>query len=153
MADLKSLVMEYLTIAKLMQIATVKSSRPWVASVWYTNDDAMNLYFISRKARRHSLEIKDNPNVAGTIVVPHVIGSGEKVRGLQFEGIAGMCIGDQALKAKQLYTAKYPRAEDIPAEKLADPDFTVAYYVVMPKLFVLFDEINFPDQPRQELPV
>ena len=78
--NLEMLVREYLKEAKLMQIATVKNGKPWVASVWYANDDDLKLYFISRKSRRHSLELKKNQNVAGAIIKPHTIGSGEKYR-------------------------------------------------------------------------
>jgi uncharacterized protein YhbP (UPF0306 family) len=145
------LVKEYLSETKLMQIATAKENKPWAASVWFAHDDKLNLYFISRKTRRHSIEIKENGNVAGVIVKPHLIGSGEKVRGLQFEGTAKECSGEEIDKARELYLNKYPTAEKIPIEKLKDPEFHVAYYVIKPKMFVLFDEVNFPEQPRQEL--
>jgi uncharacterized protein YhbP (UPF0306 family) len=148
-----TLVREYLKEAKLMQIATVKDGKPWVASVWYANDDKLNLYFISRKTRRHSLELKDNTNVAGTIVKPHTIGSGEKVRGLQFEGIASECTNADLETASTLYLQKYPTAEKIPLETLRKPDFIAAFYIIKPKMFVLFDEVNYPDDPRQEMPV
>ncbi len=148
---MENLVREYLDEAKLMQIATAKENRPWVASVWYVNDDKLNLYFISRRARRHSLEIKENENVAGAIVVPHTVGSGEKVRGLQFEGTARECKGKEIEKAKEIYIEKYSSAEIIPTEKLKDPKFIASFYMIKPKMFVLFDEVNFPNEPRQEL--
>ena len=150
-ADIRRLIVEYLTEAKLMQIATVKANKPWVATVWYVHDEDLNLYFISKRARRHSLEIKENLNVAGAIVKPHTVGSGEKVRGLQFEGTAEEARGAILRKAWGLYLAKYPSAEKVPIEHLEDPTLKATYYVVKPKLIVLFDEINFPDSPRQEL--
>ena len=150
-ADIRRLIVEYLTEAKLMQIATVKGNKPWVATVWYVHDEGLNLYFISKRARRHSLEIKENPNVAGAIVKPHTIGSGEKVRGLQFEGTAEEAKGAILRNARELYIAKFPTAEKIPIEQLEDPTFKATCYVVKPRLIVLFDEINFPDNPRQEL--
>lgn len=151
MKDLRKLVVEYLREAKLMQVATAKDNKPWAATVWYVHDDKLNLYFISRKSRRHSLEIKETPNVAGAITVPHTIGSGEKVRGLQFEGVAEECSGKDLEKARELYLAKYKTAEKIPLENLRDPNFIATYYTIRPTMFVLFDEINFPDEPRQEL--
>ena len=151
--SLDALIREYLNEAKLMQIATVKEGKPWVASVWYVNDDKYNLYFISRKARRHSLELEENPNIAGAIVVPHQIGSGEKVRGLQFEGTASECKSEELETANALYLTKYTTAEKIPLEKLRDPNSMATYYIIRPKTFVLFDEINYPENPRQEMPV
>jgi len=106
--DLRKLIEDYLKKAMLMQIATVKNKKPWVASVWYAHDEDWNLYFISRKSRRHSQEIKKNPNIAGAIAIPHTKGSGEKVRGLQFEGTARVTKGKEVKKAVDLYLAKYP---------------------------------------------
>ncbi|MDO8618471.1 MAG: pyridoxamine 5'-phosphate oxidase family protein [Candidatus Daviesbacteria bacterium] len=151
--DLKSLIEDYLKEGKLMQIATSKENTPWVASVWFVHDDKLNLFFISTKDRRHSKEIKENPKVAGTIVIPHLKGSGEKVRGLQFEGIARETNAYEMDLANQLYKGKYELAEEIALEELMDPKVTFGYYIIEPKTFVLFDEINFPDDPRQELKV
>lgn len=105
--SLEKLIEEYLREAKLMQVATVKNNRPWVASVWYVHDKDWNLYFISRKSRRHSLELKDNQYVAGTIVKPHTKGSGEKVRGIQFEGKAKETKGKTLELARSLAEARY----------------------------------------------
>src|SRR3989344_6926656 len=147
--DLKNLIEDYLKEAKLMQIATSRDNKPWVASVWYVHDTDWNLYWISRHIRRHSLELKDNPNIAGAIVFPHTKGSGEKVRGLQFEGTAHDLTGDEELetlkKARKLYMEKYSMAEDIPVKDLTNPDWIATYYIVHPTTFILFDEINFPD--------
>ncbi|MDE1873822.1 MAG: pyridoxamine 5'-phosphate oxidase family protein [Candidatus Micrarchaeota archaeon] len=150
MERVEELIRQYLDEAKLMQIATTNSGKPWVASVWYVSDSSLNLYFISRRKRRHSLELEQNHNVAGTVVTPHTVGSGEKVRGLQFEGTARECSGDEIKRAKELYLRKYSKAEDIPLEKLQDKSFIAAFYIVSPQSFVLFDEINFPEEPRQE---
>ncbi|MBI4009752.1 MAG: pyridoxamine 5'-phosphate oxidase family protein [Candidatus Aenigmarchaeota archaeon] len=151
MKDLREIVRAYLTETKLMQIATSKDNKPWIATIWYVHDEDLNLYFISRKATRHSIEIKENPNVAGAIVKPHTVGSGEKVRGLQFEGTVEWCFGKILEKARELYYAKYPTAEQVPLEVLQDQNFVAAFYVIHPKAFVLFDNVNFPDNPRQEL--
>lgn len=134
-----------------MQLATVKDSKPWSCSVWYASDERWNLYYISKKDRRHSHELATNPHVAGSIVVPHVKGSGEKVRGLQFEGIASATKGDELAKAHKLYLAKFPLAEDIPLALLRAAKFIATYYVVRPSVLVLFDEVNFPNQLRQEV--
>lgn len=146
----RKLIEDYLKEAMLMQIATVKNKKPWVASVWYAHDEDWNLYFISRKSRRHSQEIKKNPNIAGAIVIPHTKGSGEKVRGLQFEGTVRITKGREVKKAVDLYLAKYPLAEKISLEELQNPNCPYPFYIVKPSMFVLFDEINFPNNPRQE---
>lgn len=131
-----------------MQVATSKNNQPWVASVYFAYDNLWNLYWISRPARRHSEEIKDNEKVAGTIVLPHT--HGEKARGLQFQGIAKQLKGEEAKRGMECYSKCYP---DVPAEKIraiAEGKESHVFYCISPTLFVLFDEINFPDNPRQE---
>jgi uncharacterized protein YhbP (UPF0306 family) len=148
--DLRTLISEYLKKAKLMQIATVKNDKPWVASVWYVVDNELNLYFMSKDSRRHSLEIKNNPNVAGAIVIPHKT-LGDKTRGLQFEGTCKEVKGTAALKTFTLFIKTYPMITKFVSstkELLKSPH---RFYKVTPNQIVLFDELNFPDNPRQEL--
>lgn len=148
--NLRSLIEEYLKKAKLMQIATDKKNKPWIASVWYAHDEQLHLYFLSRKNRRHSFELKENPHIAGAIVIPHTKGSGETVRGLQFEGVARETNKTELTKAKNLYEKKHEQAERLDLTELLKPDIQYTYYIIEPKLFVLFDELNFPENPRQE---
>lgn len=151
--NIRKLIEEYLKEAKLMQVATSAGNKPWVCSVWYVHDENLNLYFISRKDRRHSQEIKNNSEVAGTIVIPHSEGIGQKVRGLQFEGKAEMMGLGGLFKAYQLLKKKYPNiVKHIPSlELIKKGSILVRVYQIIPTTIVLFDEINFPDNPRQEL--
>lgn len=97
------------------------------------------------------MELKENPNVAGTIAIPYTKGSGEKVRGLQFEGIAHETKGKVLKKARELYFKKYPLAEKIPLTRFLIPTFIATFYIIRPSSIVLFDEINLPKNPQQEL--
>lgn len=147
--NLRKLIEDYLEEAKLMQVATSKNNQPWAASLYFAYDNLWNLYWISRSTRRHSEEIKDNEKVAGTIVLPHT--HGQKVRGLQFQGIAKQLKGEEVKNGMDCYSKCYP---DVPAEKIRaiveGKDSHVCYRIT-PAFFILFDEINFPDNPRQEL--
>lgn len=151
MGELRELIEEYISEAKLMQIATSKDNKPWVATVWFVSDESLNLYFLSRESRRHSLELKQNQNVAGTIVIPHIIGSGQKVRGVQFEGIAERCNEAEIEKIHKIYMEKFPTAESVQKGTTQNLNATAKFYTVHPKLMILFDEVNFPNQPRREL--
>ncbi|OGY23188.1 MAG: hypothetical protein A2172_02305 [Candidatus Woykebacteria bacterium RBG_13_40_15] len=150
--DLKKLIKDYLKETNLMQIATAKGNKPWIASVWFAYDSAFNLYFISRFNRRHSLEIAKNPHVAGAIVKPHKT-LGDKTRGLQFEGECHEVKGVELVKAFAIFAKRFPTVtkfilspKDI-VEGVTDHHF----YKVVPSQIVLFDEVNFPDQSRREL--
>lgn len=151
--NLAQLIENYLRQAKLMQVATVANNKPWVATVWYAHDKNLNLYFISGKDRRHSQELKHNSHVAGTIVVTHEEGIGQKVRGLQFAGKAEIVGIRGLINTYTLLKKKYPNiVKHIPTLDLVKADLiAVRFYKIIPKTIVLFDEINFPDNPRQEL--
>ena len=147
MVNLKKLISDYLKETTLMQVATAKGSQPWACSVYYASDHDFNLYWISKKTTRHSKEISTNKKVAGVIVSPHKMG--DKVRGLSFQGTAKELKGKEAafgmLRYAKRFAMKKPRVDKI--LKGLDGHYC---YKITPKMFVLFDEVNFPDDPRQE---
>ena len=108
---LRQLIEDYFKKAKLMQIATAKNNKPWVAIVWFAYDEDFNFYFISQKQRRHSLEIKENENISGTIVLPHKT-LGVKVRGIQFEGKGYEISALELPRAFKLFVKRFPNAKD-----------------------------------------
>lgn len=147
---LKKLIEEYLSEATLMQVVTSKGKQPWACSVYFAFDKDFNLYWISTPSRRHSLELENNPKVAGTIVLPHTFG--DPVRGIQFQGTAKHLGKLQSAKALKYYMKRFgmplKRVKDI----LEKRDKHICY-MIKPNLIVLFDEVNFPDNPRQEYKV
>jgi len=153
--DIENLVREYVDKGLLMQITTSNSGQPWIAHVWFSFDEKLRFYFISNRARRHSKEIRVSPRVACGIVHPHFEGLGQKVRGLVFEGLAQE-IGEASIdldQAYSCYSSRWPNASSYIKKEDIIRDLTpVRFYRIAPTLFVLFDEVNFPDNPRQELP-
>lgn len=147
--NLKSLITEYLHEAKLMQIATAKENQPWACTVYFGFDNDLNLYWVSKPTRRHSEEITTNEKVAGAIVLPHT--PGDKVRGVQFQGEAEKLTKTPTLDVGlDHYSKKVPLSEErIEKIKLGEDNHNC--YKITPNLVVLFDEVNFPDDPRQEL--
>lgn len=146
--DIRTLVQDYLTKAQMMHLATSHGSRPWVTTVYFAADIDLNLYWLSRKNRRHSREIANNSHVAGTIVLPH--NYGDKVRGLQFEGEARELKNEDELSGRNIYSSKYWIVEDRVLNTNEGVDLQ-ACYQVRPERFVLYDEVNFPNDPTQEL--
>jgi uncharacterized protein YhbP (UPF0306 family) len=145
--DLRKLITDYLEQARLMQVATAKNNQPWASTVLFAFDENFNLYWISKPDTRHSQEIGENEKIAGTIVSPTALG--ENVRGLQFEGIAREATGEDMKKAIDVYAARV-NMKDERKQKLLDKTDGHNAYIITPKLFVLFDTLNFPDNPRQE---
>ncbi len=82
----KELVLEYLKTQSLMVLATY-GEEPWVASVYYTFDSDLNLYYLSAPQTLHCLNIEKNPSVAAAIVDSNQNVNTLK-RGIQLNGVA-----------------------------------------------------------------
>ncbi len=147
--DLRPLITDYLSAAKLMQVAPASEEQPWACSVYFAFDEKLNLYWISKPGRRHSQEITKNSKVAGTIVLPHT--PGDDVRGIQFQGTAKELLAQPEIKkAMEYYGQRFNMTADR-IQKIVDGTDGHHVYKISPSLIVLFDEVNFPDDPRQEL--
>jgi uncharacterized protein YhbP (UPF0306 family) len=84
--DVEKVVREYIDKSLHMSLATVRNNKPWVCEVHFAYDEDINLYWRSKSDRRHSMEIVENPNVAGNIVRQH--GLDEYPHAIYFEGTA-----------------------------------------------------------------
>ena len=145
----KKFITAYLQDAKLMQLATSKDNQPWVCSVWFAADDDLNIYWFSSISRRHSKEVINNIQVAAAIVLP--LTPDDPPRGLQLQGFAQILTDQNDIdKATSLFTGRIFSREKI-MEFMKDQEKPHRFYKIMPKQFVLFDVVNFPDNPRQEL--
>lgn len=127
-----------------MQLATVKDGNPWICTVYFVADDDFNLYWMSARERQHSQEITSNPKVAVTIVHDT-----ERKQALQITGNAYEVEDNDIELAHGLYTAKFgPKEYDLEGMKRHDPTGR-AYWVFKPSSISLWDEVNFPDSPKQ----
>lgn len=146
--DIKTLISEYLEKARLMQVATSQNDQPWACSVYFAYDSDFNLYWLSTPQRKHSLDIEANEKVAGTIVLPH--NPGDKVRGIQFQGVAKRLVSQEDIaRGLDIYATRMHMRDERKQNILQGKDNHVVYQI-SPSLFVLFDEVNFADNPRQE---
>ena len=149
MKELRDLITDYLRQAKLMQLATVVNDKPWVCNVWFAFDSNLNLYWFSSTTRRHSDELTKNQNVAGAIASPQT--PEDHPRGVQFEGVAEMLtLKEDIDHAISLYKNRIFPIEKINA-LMNSKERPHKFYRIKPKLYVLFDAVNFPQNARQEL--
>jgi uncharacterized protein YhbP (UPF0306 family) len=151
--EVPQLIRNYLKDGRLMQLATVAADgHPWVAHVWYAiSADLCELVFASNVSRNHSQHIRTNPAVAGGVVAIPLEGLGQKVRGLSFAGVASEGSGDRGRAAYELYAGRWPNVRAMFAADDVDSDATpMRMYIVTVETYVLFDEVHFPSQPRQE---
>lgn len=149
MKRLKKLIKDYLKDTKLMQLATSAGNQPWVCHVWFASDGDLNIYWFSSTTRRHSKEVMKNPKVGGAIVFPHT--PKDPPRGLQFEGTAELLTKNSDIqKARSVYEGRIFSKKEVD-DFINSKTSPHCFYRIKPKLFVLFDLVNFPENPRQEL--
>src|SRR5690349_8099741 len=116
--DVRTLIIEYIKKANLMQLATVKGGKPWVCNVYFGFDDKLNIYWTSKPFRRHSQELRDNNHVAGAIALPHTVG--DKVRGVQFEGVAQELKDPKEIASGIAWYAKHLHSPDAWVKTIID---------------------------------
>jgi uncharacterized protein YhbP (UPF0306 family) len=147
MNDFKALVSDYLQEAETMQLATVgESGQPWICTVYFAADEHGAMYWTSLRNRRHSEQVRAHAKVAVAVVKEPLV-----KRALQMEGKAYELSGDAAREADRVYSARHGHSPKRLEYALSGVEDDPAYYVFRPTKVVLFDEINFPDEPRKEV--
>lgn len=152
MPNARELLEQYVSNGKLMQLATLGSDgSPAVCNVWYDFSFAPDaLRFISRNDRHHSVNVRRDERIAGSIIAIDLEGLGQTVRGVTYTGrcrelpITG--IEQQVAQFLQRWPAAIGAIEP---EKLARNATASRLYEVVVQEWVLFDEQHFPNQPRQ----
>jgi uncharacterized protein YhbP (UPF0306 family) len=134
--NIETIIREYLPQVVHMSLGTCANNKPWVCEVHFAYDDDLNLYWRSLPNTRHSQEIATNPQVAGNIVMPHVLGVAP--RGVYFEGTAELLkdVGENH-PAYTAYSKRLNRGPEI-LEQAKDPA-DIQFYKVVVSDFYLFD--------------
>lgn len=148
--DLKELIAEYLKEPRVMQLATVRDNKPWVCNLHYYVDSSLNFYWISTQTRRHSKDIEQNPCTAVAITVHEDTPEENYIVGITAEGEARL-LSEERIKVVGLeYVQKLEKSSTL-LEDILTAKNPHKFYVLKPTKIVLFDNKNFPDNPRQEL--
>lgn len=149
----KQLVLDFLKTQKLMSVATY-GDFPWSASVYYTFDNDLNLYFLSVPATLHCKFIGQNQNVAVSIADSSQDIAKPK-KGLQVWGVAEQ-LSDAAKIMHALKMWKDFLGVVNPGlsyENMAKSVIKGRMYRIAPKRIKLFDQELFKDADDGEEPV
>jgi uncharacterized protein YhbP (UPF0306 family) len=147
--DVEKIVREYIDKTVHMSLATTAGGKPWVCEVHFAYDEDLNLYFRSSNSRRHSLEIAQNPNVAGNIVRQHALE--ESPKGVYFEGIAEhLAAGDEQNQAYKCINERLHAGDDI-LEQAQNPE-GAQFYKITVKNFYVFGAFDDADMAKYQLP-
>lgn len=140
---------DYLKKGRAMQLATVAGDQPWICTVYYVADNALNLYWLSLPTRRHSQELEHNKKAAVTVAVKF----DQPVIGVQAEGTVSVI--NDALIVKRVmpkYIKKYDNGKDF-YKKFQSGTNEHVLYMFSPTLVQLIDEASYPGQPPFQLHV
>ena len=148
MEKIESIIREYIKDIVHMSIATCADNKPWISEVHYSYDDDLNLYFISRPSRRHSLEVAANGQIAGNIIKQHK--AGEEVRGVYFEGAIEML---DDVKDTDVAFQTYNKRLGLDATMLNEQaeENGHCWYKINVHKFYLFDELEMEPAGKYEL--
>ncbi len=92
-----------------------EQQQPWCFSCFYAfNEDEGLLYYKSAADSQHSLLLKKNPIIAGT-VLPDKLNK-LVVKGIQFQGVLLDVLHPKAARASFFYHKKHPMALAIPGD-------------------------------------
>jgi len=148
-------VFDFLRLHKLMTVATY-GDHPWIASVFYSFDKDLNIYFISTPTTIHGRQMEKNKKVAAAIADSHQKPSDVK-RGLQIYGVVERISSinkiNYAIRLwKDFLNVHSP---DISLENMKKGLYKGRMYRLTPKKIKLFDQEKFkvPDgeEPILEL--
>jgi uncharacterized protein YhbP (UPF0306 family) len=149
----RQILEEYVTSGTLMQVASLSDDgHPSMCNVWYhVAFRPDRLYFISRHDRVHSGNIKNDERVAGSIVAIPLTGLGQTVRGVTFIGNAYE-LNAEARSELDSFLKRWPNAQKaISSDRVARDETFSRLYEIRVSAWVLFDEENFPEAPRQSV--
>lgn len=148
LTDIEQVIREYVPEVAHLSLATTVNGAPWICELHFAYDDALNLYFATRPNRRHSLEIEQNKQVAGSIVKQH--SEREKVRGVFFEGtVKAITNQDERATAYRLFTERFGVDVSLAQSPAAPSERTL--YVIAVNKFYVFDSIASEKGEKYEL--
>ena len=146
--NIEQIIRNYLPQVIHMSLATCSDNKPWVCELHYAFDDELNLYFRSKRERRHSQELSTNPHVAGTIVTQHFLD--QSVRGVYFEGKAELLENvDEHHIAYTSYCKRFGTGLEILEETKQETGHT--FYKITVSTFWLFDSYESSPSQKYEL--
>ncbi len=142
---MKKLLIRYLQEKKDMQIATMSDSMPRICSVYFVHDDDLNLYWTSNRSRQHSQDILTNSVAAVTVVR-----DSERKQALHSRGHAFEVSDDDLDRVHALYQRKYGLNDFDIIDMKKHTSEGRSYWVFRPNDITLWDEMNFPSEPKQQ---
>jgi len=120
----KERVQKYLEQFSTLTLASCVENKPWAATVFFSSDADLNLYFVSDYRTHHGRDMAENPQVA--VTVNPDCDNWHDVHGVQLTGTASVADGMQRAKALLLYLKKFPQIDALYAKPKGEHEETIA---------------------------
>lgn len=146
----QDLVKRYLPQVNIMQLATIDDGKPYLCTVHYYSDDDLNFYWISRSNRNHSQHIVKDPSVAAYVLVHENTQQENFVIGISIVGTAELFSSQASKSIREAFIKKHNKPSDY-LDNVGSENDPEQFYRIKPSKIILFDNQNFPDEPRQEI--
>lgn len=146
----KQHVLNFLATQRLMSIATY-GKFPWIASVYYSFDRDLNLYFLSSPTTLHCKQIIKNPQVAVAIADSQQ-GITVLKRGLQLWGEARQISNVSKIKHALHLWKSFLKVKDreLTYKNMFKKVVSGRMYIIKPKRIKLFDQKLFRTEDGKE---
>lgn len=152
MNDDVSAMVKVLREGKLLHLATSDGSTLHAAAVWYAlSEDGVSLVFTSRDSRVHSVNIRDNGAMAGSVITIPLEGLGQKVQGVFMSGESVETVDADLEIAYGVYAARWPQVTNMfSADDIRSGRTPMRMYRFDVSSFVWLDEVSHPSDPKLE---
>jgi uncharacterized protein YhbP (UPF0306 family) len=146
--QIKTNIFEFLKSHGILTLATVSGSQPWVCTVYYAIDEAMNLIILTDPASRHGQEIAKNPHIAFSVFDSGQPNAAPVKIGIQGTGIIAPVKGITAnTKALLLWHKANPGKEmDITIGDVVKTITDCRMYQITPKYLKHFNKALYPKE-------
>ena len=134
-----------------MQVATYGDDQPWIASLYYSFDKDLNIYFLSSPSTLHCKHIKKNPQVAVAITDSNQ-GVSAKKKGLQMSGTAKQISDVAKVKFALNLWKDFLKVEDggLTYENMIKKVVSGRMYKIIPKKIKFFNQELFDVEDGEE---
>lgn len=151
MKSVEEIVRDSLPTLNVLQLATSVDNQPWACNLHFYSDDDLNIYWLSTPDTRHSKEITQNSHVCAVLKVHENTLEEDYVIGISIEGTAEIVEDEHEKKSiARDYQAKLGTSDKF-INSVLDGTNPHIFYKLTSKKLALFDNKNFPDEPRQEV--
>lgn len=137
---------ELITQSKAMQLATQDSGNLWICTLTPAVGEDWTIYWVSQKTARHSVELTANQSVAVAMVRDPSVR-----QGIQMQGTAAQVTNEELIQAHKIFCKRYGDRPELLTEAQSPEKTARTYYKFTPTTVVMFDTVNFPKEPRQQI--